>query len=348
MSGFGAQHGDVDPGAPWRALSGDPLPEVPELSHPQPPPQHPWQDEHHPQAGTRWHYPYVGVQPPQTPPYAGAEQLVAQPHPHHHATPSPEQEAAPPTGGTVIPVEQLEPVGPPQYLAPARVVRDPRQRTMAAVITFIALLIGLWGILGFLGTLSTTLTSIASGNQKLKLQMNDANKGLADLDAKTANLVQMESDSARMKELLVNIDADMGTMLNGVNDIATGMESTSSSLNALDGELGKVGEINSSMAEKLGSINTGLASQVKQVRTMRRDVEATSRVLKTLPGRLTATNKRLEHVNNSVNTMGACGITNNLKVKINLGPIPNGSATVYATVIPPGAWGEKIPGKTPC
>jgi hypothetical protein len=46
--------------------------------------------------------------------------------------------------------------------------------------------------------------------------------------------------------------------------------------------------------------------------------------------------------------MGCRGITNNLKVKISVGPIPNGSATVYATVIPPGAWGTKEDGKTPC
>ena len=373
MSGWGAHQGDsgAEAGASWRALSGDALPAVPHLSsqsHPQPEPpvqpdahapqpgtdpvhggwQQPWQDEH-----GQWHYPYVGMQPDQAPPYAGAEQLMLQPQPQPHQYAMPVVPAQPvadpvPVADPIVPVEELAPVGPPRYYAPARAARDPRQRTMAAVITFVALLIGLWGILGFMGSLADTLSSIVSGNQKLKLQMTEANKGLVSLDEKTARLEQMSGDSAQMKSLLTGIETDMGTMLDGVNGIADGMSGMSTSLGTLDGELGKVNEINSGMASQLGSINAGLAQQVKSVRTMRKDVEATGRVLGSLPGRLTATNKRLEHVNNSVNTMGACGITNNLNVKISLGPIPNGRATVYATVIPPGAWGQKIAGKTPC
>ena len=353
MSGFGAHHGSPEPGASWRALSGEPLPEVPSLSHPapqQPQPQQAdpvhggwqqaWQDEH-----GQWHSPYSSLEPPQAPPYAGAEQLYVQqqPSPEQYAMP-----AAPAQQDVVVPIEQLAPVEPPRYLAPTRVARDPRQRTMAAVITFVALLIGLWGILGFLGSLSATLSSIASGNQKLKLQMAEANKGLVTLDEKTGNLEQMSADSAKMKGLLTGIDSDMGTMLTGVNGIADGMSSMSESLGTLDTELGKVNDINSGMATQLGGINAGLQSQVKSVRTMRVDVERTGRVLGSLPGRLTATNKRLAYVNNAVNIMGCRGITNNLKVKINVGPIPNGSATVYATVVPPGAWGVKEDGKTPC
>ncbi|MCW2922754.1 MAG: hypothetical protein JWM98_158, partial [Thermoleophilia bacterium] len=41
-------------------------------------------------------------------------------------------------------------------------------------------------------------------------------------------------------------------------------------------------------------------------------------------------------------------ITNNLQLKVSVGPIPNGSATVYATVVPPGAWGYQADGVTPC
>ncbi|MCW2921225.1 MAG: hypothetical protein JWL76_1099 [Thermoleophilia bacterium] len=371
MSGFGAHHGS-DPGASWRALSGEPLPEVPSLSQPPAAPpadqapadpapvhggwQQAWQDEH-----GQWHSPYAAMEPQQAPPYAGAEQLYVQPQPAPHEYAMPAQPVAVPVDGSaaapapavapvdvIIPTEQLAPVGPPRYLAPTHAARDPRQRTMAAVITFVALLIGLWGILGFLGSLSHTLSGIASGNQKLKIQMQDANKGLVDLDVKTRNLETMSSNSKKMQGLLTGIDTDMGTMLEGVNGIAEGMSSMASSLETLDGELGKVNEINSGMATQLGGINAGLQNQVVSVRTMRKDVEATSRVLKSLPGRLTATNKRLAYVNNAVNIMGCRGITNNLKVKISLGPIPNGSATVYATVVPPGAWGTKEDGKTPC
>lgn len=349
MSGFGAQHGR-DPGASWRALSGEPLPDVPSLSQPAPQEPQPiapvhggwqqaWQDEH-----GQWHSPYASLEPQQAPPYSGAEQLQVQ------QQPSPEQYAMPaaPVQDIVVPVEQLAQVGPPRYLAPARVARDPRQRTMAAVITFVALLIGLWGILGFLGSMSQTLSGIASGNQKLKIQMADANAGLQTIDEKTRNLETMSANSGKMKVMLTGIDKDMGTMLVGVNGIADGMSSMATSLTTLDTELGKVNDINSGMATQLGGINAGLQNQVTSVRTMRKDVESTSRVLKSLPGRLTATNKRLAYVNNAVNIMGCRGITNNLKVKISVGPIPNGNATVYATVIPPGAWGTKEDGRTPC
>lgn len=364
MSGFGAHHGS-DPGASWRALSGEALPEVPNLSQPPVPPQpaqpadaapvqggwqQAWQDEH-----GQWHSPYAALEPQQAPPYAGAEQLYAQPQPapQEYAMPAPQVPVQPqpmeqPAHEVVIPVEQLAPVGPPRYLAPTHAPRDPRQRTMAAVITFVALLIALWGILGFLSSLSHTLSGIASGNQKLKVQMHDANAGLVSIDQKTRNLKTMSANSAKMSGLLTGIDKDMGSMLEGVDGIASGMSSMATSLETLDGELGKVNEINSGMATQLGGINAGLQNQVTSVRTMRKDVEATSRVLKTLPGRLTATNKRLAYVNNAVNIMGCRGITNNLKVKISLGPIPNGGATVYATVIPPGAWGTKEDGKTPC
>jgi hypothetical protein len=81
---------------------------------------------------------------------------------------------------------------------------------------------------------------------------------------------------------------------------------------------------------------------------MRRDVQATGKVLGTLPNRLGATNDRLKFVNDNVNTMGCLGIANTLRVHIKLGPIPNGAATVYATVIPKGAWGVLKDGRTPC
>jgi hypothetical protein len=219
---------------------------------------------------------------------------------------------------------------------------------MAAVITFVSLIVGLWAILGFMGSMSKTLTSVSSGTNKLEGQLTEANKGLASLDEKTKNLEQMSADTKHLAGVLGTIDSDMGGMLANVDVIAEGMKSMDVSLGTLEGEVTRVNAINSDMAAKLGGISDGLGTQVKSVRTMRRDVQATGGVLGSLPGRLGATNARLAHVNNSVNIMGCGGITNNLEVSINLGPIPNGSAKVFATVVPPGAWGTLADGRTPC
>jgi hypothetical protein len=291
----------------------------------------PWQDE----LG-QWHAPWAAqLQPTEQPPYPGAAAALAEPQPAVDAP-------------VIVEPQELAPVGPPRHYAPRRAVHDPRQRTMAAVITFIALLIGLWGILGFMGSLSKTLAAINGGNAKLKLQMTEANVGLAQLDEKTRPLQAMADNSRVMGEMLGGIDTEMGSMLDGVERIATSMQQLDGALQTLDTELGRVNEINAGMTTQLGAINTGLESQLGKVRTMRRDVQSTGVVLGTLPGRLAATNARLAHVNGAVNTMGCRGITNNLKVDIRLGPIPNGSAQVFATVIPPSAWGTRQDGVTPC
>jgi hypothetical protein len=345
MSGAGAHHDGLDPhadaGATWRALSGEP---AATWAAPQPVEggwQQAWQDEH-----GQWHAPYAQHVPVEQPPYPGASAALVelQPQPMPMPEPAPMQEPLP----TFVAPQQLAPVGPPRYLAPQRPVRDPRQRTLAAVITFVALVIGLWGLLGFMGSLSKMLTSINSGNAKLKVQMTEANVGLADLNTKTDYLDAMAENTGTLQVALVGIDEDMGTMLGGVNEIATGMETLGTSLDTLDSELGQVNDINEGMSTQLASINAGLASQLRSVRTMRRDVVETGKVLGTLPGRLDATNGRLAYVNGSVNTMGCAGIMNNLKVKIGVGPLNTGSATVYATVVPPGTWGTKADGKTPC
>lgn len=303
-------------GARWRALSGD-LPQLPQLPHP--PQLQP----------NQWQNPYAQHVPIEQPPYPDAEQAIAEPQPF-------------------VAVEQLEPVGPPRYLAPQRAARDPRQRAMAATITFVAVLIGLWGILGFMGSLTKTLTAINSGNGKLRAQMLTANAGLEKLDAKTQPLAEMSGNTAKLSTLLSGVDTDMGSMLTGVDKIAAGMTTMGGSLDTLNSELGKVNDATASMSTELGSINTGLGSQLSKVRTMRRDVQATDRVIGTLPDRLGAVNGRLAHVNGVVNIMGCRGITNNLKVNIKAGSISTGTATVYATVVPPAAWGVQADGKTPC
>lgn len=332
-----------DPGAAWRALSGDATQPV------QGGWQQAWQDEH-----GQWHSPYAHLQPEQSPPYADAAGALAEPQPVAAAqvpagyAPAQPEAAGPPPDAVIVASEQLLPVGPPRYLAPQAVVRDPRQRTLAAVITFVALIAGLWGILGFTGSLARTLTSINGTNAKLEVQMRDANVGLVGLDEKTRPLAPMAEESRRMHQVLGVIDADLGTMLGGVESIAAGMSGMGASLETLDTELGTVNEVNAGMARQLGSIDSGLQSQLAKVRTMRRDVQATGTVLGSLPPRLRATNARLAHVNGAVNTMGCRGILSNLKVKIGLGPIPTGAAEVQATVVPPAAWGTGADGRTPC
>lgn len=348
MSGW--QTPDADGSvARWQALSGDAaLPQPPRLSqHPhgelpqQPQPIHggwqqAWQD-----ASGQWHYPYAAAQPQIAPPYADAAHAIAEPQPAAHPAPAPEPQSA------IVEPDQLAPVGPPRYLAPARVAQDPRQRTMAAVITFVALLVGLWAILGFMGSLSKTLTSISSASGKLEGQLEQANVGLAELDEKTAYLDTMAADSKRMSGLLATIDSDMGGMLGGVDRIAASMQAMSGSLATLDTEITRVNEINEGMTSRLAGIDRGLGQQVQSVRTMRRDVEATGKVLGTLPGRLRATNQRLAHVNRTVDIMGRCGVTNQLEVDIFAGPLRTGSAKVFATVVPPASWGS-AKGATPC
>lgn len=340
MSGWNAPDSQARDASSWRALSGDAaLPQAPQAPMPQPAPmpqhappgpvyggwQQAWQDEQ-----GQPHYPYA------------QHALAAQPAPEPAPPPPPQQQPE------LVAPDQLDPVGPPRYAAPARIVRDPRQKTLAAVITFIAMVIGLWAILGFTGSLAKSLTSVRSSNEKLRLQLLEANKGLVSLDEKTGHLHGMAEQSKTLGGLLSTIDKDMTQMLEGVEAIAAGMGGLDTSLTTLDTELGEVNDISGGMGEQLGGINAGLASQVKSIRTMRKDVEATGRVLSTLPGRLDATNGRLAHVNEAVNVMGCRGILNNLQVEIFLGPLRNGSAQVTATVVPPGAWGTLKDGRTPC
>lgn len=289
--------------------------------------EQPWQDQQ-----GQWHYPYD--QPVPAP-------LPAQPP---HAEPDPGGEPA----DLLVPASTLQPVGPPLHAAPVRAAQDPRQRTLAAVITFVCLLLALWAILGFMGSLSRSLASISSGSARLEAQVAQANEGLVGLDRKTGHLGQMADDSRRMRGLLGTIDTDMGGMLTSVDAIAGSMRAMDASLVRLDGELGRVNQVNEQMTGTLTNIDRGLGSQARSVRAMRRDVVATGGVLGTLPGRLRATNGRLAHVNESVNVMGCRGITNNLEVDIRVGPLPTGSAKVHATVVPPGAWGTLADGRTPC
>jgi uncharacterized protein YoxC len=275
-----------------------------------------------------------------------------QPQPQPHVPVKPADPSAAPGAWQYPYVDesQLAPVGPSAsqplpsipdavYAAPTRAARDPRRNTLATVIVFIALLFGLWAILGFLSSLSATLASINSGSDKLERQLKVANVGLAKLEVKTGELPGMRRDAKQLRMSLEGIDGEMTSMLAGVNSISSEMQQMDASLASIDSQLAEVNDLNAQMATQLGEINTGLESQQQQVAAMSKDVAATSQIIGALPPMLAATNGRLAHVNRVVNYMGCRGITNTLDVKIKLGPIPNGNAQVFATVVPPGAWG---------
>jgi uncharacterized phage infection (PIP) family protein YhgE len=232
--------------------------------------------------------------------------------------------------------------------APLPIAQDARRRTLASVITFLTVLMGLWAILSFMGALASTLAAIADGNERLKEQLSQSNAGLASISDDTANLNTIAADSARLGTLLDGIDRDLTTMIGGVSQIGTSMAATEASLGTLEGDLAAVNSVNADMARSLARIDRGLGKQVRSVRTMRRDVDRTRGVLASLPPALAATNGRLGHINNAVNTMGCRGVVSALDVRIEVGPISPGSARVFATVVPPGAWGVAADGVSPC
>ena len=281
--------------------------------------------------------------------YPYAQHLpVAAPLQPAHAQPAaqPEPVAAPVAGPTIVSPEELATVaGPPRYALPTRTAVDPQTARLAAVLAFIAVVVAIWAMMSFLGSLSHSLANIAAGNERLKEQLGTANKGLAELDVKTGNLDRMSKGSTSLAELLGRIDTTMGGMLTDVDRIGSGMGSMNGAIGKLDSELAAVNTTNAKLGTQLATINDGLKTQVRSVTTMRRDVSATGGILKTLPGRLRATNGRLAHVNGAVDIMGCGGIAANMQVLLYLGPLRTGSANVSATIVPRGAWGTDANGR---
>lgn len=236
---------------------------------------------------------------------------------------------------------------PPTHALPTPAYRDPRRTTLAAVITFVCLVLGLWAVLGFLGSMSATLSSVAAGSTSLQAQLTTANAGLARLDAKTGALTQMEGDTDALATALTSIDTDMGAMLTDVGTIGTGMESMRGSLTQLDEQVAGINTINAEMAPKLGTINGQLRSEAAQVKAMRMDVANTRSVLTHVPARLDVTNQRLTWINSSINYFGCTGLLNQLHIRMSWIGIPNGSADINATITPKGAWGTN-PDGSPC
>lgn len=209
---------------------------------------------------------------------------------------------------------------------------------LAAALTVLVAIIGIWSVLGYVGSMSKTLSSTLETNKKIKGQLTEANSGLVQLDTKTANVAKMTKGSAELATLMGGLDSDMGAMIDGVESIGTQMESVSGALDGLNSEIETVNATNAQMESSLGTINSTLSAQATKVRGLRKDVDSTATELGGVPPLLTATNSRLTHINKVVCQMGTKGLQNPLKVYITFLGIPNGNAEIAATMIPPGAW----------
>ena len=222
--------------------------------------------------------------------------------------------------------------------APIAYTRDPSRTALAAVITFIVALVGLWAIFAYLGKMSDTLASIVDGNQKMIAQLSESNQGLEGLERKTAYVGVMNQDAAELQRLMAGLDSDMGKMLTSVGSIGTEMDSMGRSLGQLDQGLDAANSSSTSIGSKLGTINQGLQSEAEKVRTMRGDVAGSASSLVLLPAALRATNSRLAYINRNVRFMGVNGISNAARLRLSLLGIPNGTAELSGVIIPPGAW----------
>lgn len=221
---------------------------------------------------------------------------------------------------------------------PISYTRDPSRTALAAVITFIVALVGLWAIFAYLGKMSDTLTSIVDGNQKMIAQLSESNKGLEGLERKTAYVGVMNKDAAELQKLMAGLDVDMGEMLTSVGSIGTQMDSMGRSLQQLDQGLDAANASSARIGTQLDSINQGLIAEAEKVATMRGDVVASSRSLVMLPPSLRATNARLGYINRNVRFMGVNGVSNAARLRLSLLGIPNGTAELSGVIIPPGAW----------
>lgn len=215
----------------------------------------------------------------------------------------------------------------------------PHERSaLALVIAFVAAAVALWAIVAYMGETTRTLASVKRGNDQLAGQMIEANAGLDQLQAKTLHVRDMSDYSARLAELMIGIDGNMADMLQRVDGMAGSMATMNGSLTTLDGELDKVATSEASLNATLVDIDKGLAGQASSVSAMRRDLQSTSGVLATLPDMLRTTNDRLAYINRIVCKMGLDGQATEMEISIEFMGLPTGSARIFATMIPAGAW----------
>jgi hypothetical protein len=251
-------------------------------------------------------------------------------------------------GAVLVPQSELATgIGAPTYAAPTRPARDPRHATMAAVLTFVCLLLGLWGVLGFVGAMSKTLNSIMSRNAHVQQQLVTANEALDRMQGKTAALGQMRRDTDELTTALKSINASMGLMVTDVGTIGTGMTSLNGSLSSLGTQVDATNAMNAKMGPQLAAINRTLDTELTQVNSIHKDVLGSARVLATFPGKLTVTNSRIIWINGTVNFFGCTGLLNNVHVKLSFAGLGIGAADIGATIIPKGAWGTDQQG-LPC
>lgn len=233
---------------------------------------------------------------------------------------------------------ELDPLDGP--LQPSAVQHSNASQTaMAAAIVFIVAIVGLWAVLGYMHAMAKTLSSVDASNKRIIGQLNESKVGLVKLDHKTQAVVVMAKNSTKLRELMVGLDTEMGTMLSSVDSIGTEMGALSGSLDKLDSEVAKVGTTNVEVTSGLNKINAGLGKSAATVKGMRSDITKTAHALTTIPPYLVRTNARLGHVNFVVNHMGRNGVVSPLVIHVSFLGIPNGGATIKATMIPPGAWG---------
>jgi archaellum component FlaC len=237
------------------------------------------------------------------------------------------------------PAVQLPGLTAPPGTAPAGPPPNSAQRnTLAAVIAFAACVVALYAIMGYMNETVDTLQSVNRSNDSMVVKMQEANEGLLVLESKTSEIEGMNALSVELRDLLTTIDKDMGGMLTSVDGIGTHMQSTNTSLDGLDSELTEVAKTNENVATTLGTIGDGLGDQQKNVQSMSRDLKTTGQVIGSMPSLLTTTNKRLAFTNKIVCKMGHDGIGNQIRLTIKFLPITVGTANIFATTIPKGAW----------
>ncbi len=229
----------------------------------------------------------------------------------------------------------MQPVAVPGYVSPAQ---EPGRSALAAVLSFFAVIVGIWAILAYVGEMTDVMNSIVEGNAKMIAQMESSNAGLAQMQKKTAYVGVMNRDATELRALMQGLDARMGTMLTDVTTIEREMSGMEQSIGELKSGLDAANGHSSRIGSQLGVITGGLQDEASKVSTMRRDVEAAARSLVALPPELRTTNARLGHINRNVSFMGRNGVSNSLRLRLTLLGIPNGSAEISGAIIPPGAW----------
>jgi hypothetical protein len=272
----------------------------------------------------------------QTTPPTPMPQAPTPPPVYHQPQPTPALVEGWPGEHVVPPAMAQPPARGTAWLPPRTQTHD--RTALSAVLVFAVVVIGLWAGLSYMHAMADTLASTSATNDRIRGQLTQANADLLALDRKTSNVARIAHDTGQLRANMAGIDTNKGAMLAGVDHIGEQMQELSVSLANLDTQINAVADTDVAVSAKLQTINSGLGEQARKVGAMRHDVQASSQQLSMVPPLLAATNARLTHVNGVVCYMGTKGISNDLKLGISFIGIPNGKATIHATMIPPGGW----------